>query len=168
MTNSDSLIEEIKQEIVLRICNEGIPRIKKCLSHLDEEQVWFSPNEQIPSIANLILHLNGNVRQWFLDGFCAIVYIRYRENEFNAKKTLTKLELLNILDQLSTDIQNNIYKIKHDILLDRKVIQQHFEVSGYSIISHVIEHFSYHVGQITTLTKILTSKDLAYYGDMDL
>lgn len=168
MSNSQDLIDEIKKELLLRICEEGIPRIVKCLDHLDEEELWLMQNSNVPSIANLILHLNGNVRQWFLDGFCGIDYTRIREKEFSARKSHSKIELLSILVKLKSDIQDNIYKINFNNLLSIKTIQNHFEVSGFSAISHVIEHFSYHVGQITTLTKFLINKDLAYYGHLKL
>ena len=45
---------------------------------------------------------------------------------------------------------------------------QGFDTTNFSAIIHVIEHFSYHTGQITTLTKWLTSKDTSYYGGIDL
>ena len=45
---------------------------------------------------------------------------------------------------------------------------QIYEESGLSILIHVIEHFSYHVGQVTYFVKAHTSKDTAYYADQDL
>jgi uncharacterized damage-inducible protein DinB len=47
-------------------------------------------------------------------------------------------------------------------------VVQGFEVTGFSVVVHVIEHFSYHTGQITTLTKFLTNKDTGYYAGIDL
>ncbi|MDA9773384.1 DUF1572 domain-containing protein [Saprospiraceae bacterium] len=168
MSNSSKLINEIKDELVLRVCHEGIVRILKCISQLTEEEVWNCPNDNIPSIGNLILHLNGNVRQWFLDGFCGLSFVRIRDEEFKARKSHTISELSAILQSLKTDIEENTYIINHDLLVRKKTIQNHFHVSGFSIISHVIEHFSYHVGQISTLTKLLINKDLSYYSDLNL
>jgi uncharacterized damage-inducible protein DinB len=48
------------------------------------------------------------------------------------------------------------------------MIIQGFTVTGFSILIHVIEHFSYHTGQITTLTKWLTKQDTSFYGGIDL
>ncbi len=45
---------------------------------------------------------------------------------------------------------------------------QCFEETGVGIIIHVIEHFSYHTGQIALLTKLLTNKDTQFYEDLDL
>jgi len=52
--------------------------------------------------------------------------------------------------------------------IDKKYLIQGFDVTGFSVLVHVIEHFSYHTGQITTLTKWLTNKQTDYYGDIDL
>jgi len=164
----DILIEEIKQELLLRVTEEGIPRIEKCISLLSEDEVWISPNDEIPSIGNLILHLNGNVRQWFLDGFCDVSYTREREKEFTSRKTHNKSQLMDIISYLSSDIKENIYKINLNKLTHKKMIQSYYFVSGFSIINHITEHFSYHVGQIATLTKLIKNTDLGFYADLDL
>lgn len=168
MNDIEILLIEIREELKLRICIEGIPRIKKCISLLSEDEVWKIFNNEIPSIGNLILHLNGNVRQWFLDGFCGISFTRYREKEFNVSKSPTKSELLVLLSSLSIDIEYNIHKISYDLLIRKKTIQNHFFVSGYSIINHITEHFSYHTGQIATLTKLCINSDLGFYDDVKL
>ncbi|MCB0557948.1 MAG: hypothetical protein H6573_01880 [Lewinellaceae bacterium] len=52
------------------------------------------------------------------------------------------------------------------LLRPRKV--QTFEETGLSILVHVAEHFSYHVGQVTYYVKIRKDIDLAYYGNIPL
>jgi uncharacterized damage-inducible protein DinB len=60
--------------------------------------------------------------------------------------------------------------IKH--LDNSKLLKIHsvqgFELSGIGIIIHVVEHYSYHTGQISFYTKLLKDKDLGYYADLDL
>ena len=34
-----------------------VPKIRKCLNHLTDEDIWWRPNESSNSIGNLILHL---------------------------------------------------------------------------------------------------------------
>jgi Protein of unknown function (DUF664) len=43
--------------------------IRSCVEGLSDEQVWWRPNDASNSIGNLILHLNGNVRQWLVSSF---------------------------------------------------------------------------------------------------
>ena len=58
----------IKEQFKLRIYTEGIARINKVIDMLTEEQVWYSPNANMNSVGNLVLHLNGNVTQWIGTG----------------------------------------------------------------------------------------------------
>jgi uncharacterized damage-inducible protein DinB len=165
---TDQLVEEIKKEFVLRICDESISKIISCINIISDVDLHFSPNNNIPCIANLVLHLNGNVRQWFLNGLCDLEYNRVRENEFKRQKKLTKIDLIHILSTLSTDIKENIHIINYNLILNKKTIQNIYFVSGYSIINHVTEHFSYHTGQIVTLTKILKDSNLGFYNGLNI
>ena len=52
--------------------------------------------------------------------------------------------------------------------LERDWHVQGFQESGVAIVVHVVEHFSYHVGQITLHTKLLLDVDTGYYAGQDL
>ena len=45
------------------------PRMRSAVESLSEEQMWWRPNPASNSIGNLLLHLDGNVRQWLVDSF---------------------------------------------------------------------------------------------------
>jgi hypothetical protein len=47
------------------VFDQCLAKIEHCLSQLTDEQVWWRPHESLNSIGNLILHLTGNVRQWY-------------------------------------------------------------------------------------------------------
>jgi uncharacterized damage-inducible protein DinB len=53
-----------------------------------------------------------------------------------------------------------------DLLQQRRV--QGFELSGLGMVLHVVEHLSYHTGQIAYLTKALKNRDLGFYDGIDL
>ena len=59
------------------------PRLRACVESLTDEQVWWRPNEASNSIGNLILHLNGNVRQWLVSSFRESADVRNRPAEFS-------------------------------------------------------------------------------------
>ena len=42
---------------------ERLGKIKHCLNQLNDEEIWRRPRPEMNSIANLMLHLAGNVRQ---------------------------------------------------------------------------------------------------------
>lgn len=163
----DQLSQTIKQELIRRICEESIPRILKCLTHLSEEQLTWRPNNHTNSVANLILHLNGNVRQWLLASLLNIPHKRQRDQEFLPKTTTTQKELELLLQELNQDIRKAALQLNQNYLESTFSIQG-FKENGISIVMHVMEHFSYHTGQITYITKQLQNLDTAYYSGFDL
>src|SRR5271156_1831807 len=56
--------------------------INRCLSKLSDEQMWHRGADHENSIANLLLHLDGNLRQWFLHGIDGQPDVRQRDEEF--------------------------------------------------------------------------------------
>ncbi len=45
----------------------SLAKIAHCVDQLSDDDVWWRPFEAANSIANLLLHLSGNVRQWIGD-----------------------------------------------------------------------------------------------------
>ena len=45
-----------------------LPKIERCLERLTDEQVWWRASERSNSVGNLLLHLEGNLRQWVVSG----------------------------------------------------------------------------------------------------
>src|SRR5215475_13097211 len=70
------------------------PRLKSCVESLTEEQIWWRPNEASNSIGNLLLHLNGNVRQWLVASFEHLDDTRDRPAEFNQRGRISGSALL--------------------------------------------------------------------------
>ena len=62
------------------------------------------------------------------------------------------------------DIEPILSNLNED-QINRLTSVQGFEVTGFSILIHVIEHFSYHTGQISLLTKLMKHQDLGYYDE---
>jgi len=159
--------ELLIKEFEHRLFDESYERIFKCLSMIEERDLWRTPVQNIPPIGNLILHLCGNARQWILSGLGDKLDNRDRDQEFVIQTNIKKSELIFLLQNLRVNLRQTIVDIDPKVL-EKKHSIQGFEVTGFSILIHVIEHFSYHTGQITTLTKWLTNKETDYYGDIDL
>ncbi|MEL6627208.1 MAG: DinB family protein [Bacteroidota bacterium] len=166
--HTQSLANLLIQETQRRLFEESVPRIKKCLAMISEEEVWLNLNEATNSIGNLILHLNGNVRQWILSGLVGQPDTRKRQEEFDAQPgSLAKTDLIHMLDQLEAEVQEALQNVSPDDLLRKRSVQV-FEESGLSILVHVVEHFSYHVGQITYIVKSIKNEETHYYGGQNL
>ncbi len=157
----------LAQEVTRRISQESIPRIIQCLDLLGDENIHFRPNENCNSVANLILHLDGNVRQWMIAILESSPDIRQRELEFTPQPHLKIIDLKNILIALNKDIDRTVKHLLEMDLTTRYEVQCYRE-SLLSIVVHVIEHFSYHTGQITYVTKMVCNVDTGYYEGEDL
>lgn len=150
-----------------RLFEESLPRVRRCLSYLDEAEVWLRPNENVPSVGNLVLHLCGNVRQWIGSGLGGAADGRDRAAEFSERGPIPKADLLARLEGVLAEADQVLDRLDPETLLQKRPVQA-FEESGLSILVHVVEHFSYHTGQITTFIKTRKNVDLGYYAGIDL
>lgn len=80
------------------LTGEYLPKIRVCCAKLSREQLWWRPDEASNSIANLVLHLAGNVRQWIVAGVGGAADERQRAEEFSARGGLDADELLERLE----------------------------------------------------------------------
>jgi len=163
----DALKEIIKDQIQQRLVEEGIDRVISCVEKLTLKQLHYTPNSNSNSIVNLILHLDGNVRQWLLAGVFNHDDTRDRNSEFAIQKNLNSKHLLQVLEQLREDVVSELQNIEAIDLSEKRNVQCYNETI-LSMIIHVIEHFSYHTGQITYITKMLLDIDTKYYDNLDL
>lgn len=165
---SDRIIHTLKEEFDRRVYEEGVERIKKVCGLLSEEELWYTPNDASNSIGVLILHLCGNVTQWIGSGIGNMTDQRERGLEFAPEHRPPKELLLAKLSSLPAVTDLAFATVVNDAqLLDPRKVQG-FNETTLSIIVHVIEHFSYHVGQIALIAKYLKGRDLGFYADMDL
>lgn len=160
------LAREFIEQSIFRL-EENPPRILKCLNRLSKEQVWLKPNPSSNSIGNLILHLCGNISQYILSSLGELPDQRQRDLEFSAKGGFNKKELFEKFDTVIKKSAAVIRDCDEASLLKIRSVQG-FDLSGIGIIIHVVEHLTYHTGQIAYWTKILKDEDLGFYADMDL
>ncbi len=135
-----------------RYLAQYLDRITRCVSLLGESQLWWKPNEACNSIGNLLLHLRGNLSQWALGGLGAEAVARHRSAEFAAKESARKSELLAGLSDVVAQARRTIRELQPEAWR-RAVKVQGYDTDGLGIVVHVVEHMSYHTGQIVALTK---------------
>lgn len=163
----DTIKELLTREVRRRLMEEGVTRIKRCLSELSEEEIWMRPNENSNSVGNLIIHLCGNVRQWIVSGLGGLPDTRERNQEFAEIEPVSAAELLRQLDEVMQEVDEVLEQLD-PIQIVQPLTVQGFDETGLSVMVHVMEHFSYHVGQITYFVKWRKNIDTAFYGDLDL
>lgn len=167
MTELNKINQLLIDDVTRRLFTEGTTRIKNCLSHLSIDQIWHKQNANTNSVGNLILHLCGNVSQYILHGIDGQPDTRQRALEFSTPGPLPTQELINKLNHLETAVTAALNRIQPSHLTQDRHVQG-FDENVISILVHVTEHFSYHVGQITYYTKYILDVDTGYYAGMDL
>jgi uncharacterized damage-inducible protein DinB len=142
------------------------PRLRQCVESLTDEQVWWRPNEASNSIGNLMLHLNGNVRQWLVAPFKKLEDVRNRPKEFSEREILPARALLGQLEATMVQAAEVLDRLTEIDL--RTIFQiQGYTVTGLHAVYQVVEHFGLHYGQIAYITKVLRSADLGFYRELD-
>lgn len=142
------------------------PRLRGCVESLSDEQVWWRPNEASNSIGNLLLHLNGNVRQWLLSSFDGAEDHRNRPAEFSERRVLPAAHLLEQLGATIAEVSKLLARLGDSELLEEYEIQG-YRVTGIEAVYHVVEHFGMHYGQILFVTKLVRGENLGFYAQLD-
>jgi uncharacterized damage-inducible protein DinB len=162
-TQSDGLTRAFLDFSRQKLRDELWPRTCTCLDKLSGDQIWWRPNEQSNSIGNLLLHLNGNVRQWIVSPLGNVPDNRDRDSEFAEGRHIGLSNLRAALDQTVKEFDSILGRLTAADLLKDYTIQGFENVTALEAIYHVIEHFAMHYGQMVYVTKLLTETDLGFY-----
>jgi len=149
-----------------KLLDEYWPRLRSSVESLTADQVWWRPNDTSNSVGNLVLHMNGNVRQWLVGPFTHAEDRRNRPAEFAERQRIPSSTLLDRLGQTMADAGAVLSRLTDTELLATYRIQG-YTVSGLDAVYQVVEHFGLHYGQITYVTKMLRGVDLGFYKELD-
>lgn len=162
-----SFLQLFTTEIKRRLFEESQVRLERCLNELSEEDIWWRPNENSNSVGNLVLHLCGNARQWILSGLGGALDQRKRQAEFDERGPISRAELIRKVHEVMKEIEAVLDHLGTQDL-ERPILVQGFQETGMSILIHVVEHFSYHVGQMAYIVKARLDKQTNFYGGINL
>ena len=161
MADAQNLIDEFKSYSQTKL-NDSLAQIEKCLNLLTLEQIWLRPNEVSNAIGNLVIHLNGNVKQWLVESLGGVPSDRDRPAEFAQRDPIPTAEIFGNLKESVQQACHVIAELTAQQLMEKVTVQK-YEVSGLAAVIHVVEHFSLHTGQIVYATKLLINQDLSLY-----
>jgi uncharacterized damage-inducible protein DinB len=158
-----------------RLLKDYFVKIASAIDALDDEQIWRRPNESSNSIGNLLLHMSGNARQWIISGVGGVEDRRDRALEFAARGSAPGGKLIESMkatlddaDAILAGVENECAHANSDEPLQRICMPQAYQVTVFDAIFHVVEHFSYHTGQIVFAAKWLAEGRLSFYDDRRL
>jgi hypothetical protein len=118
--------------------------------------LWTKPPGISNSIGNLVLHLNGNLREYIGRQLGGVPYSRQREREFS-QTGLTLADLRARVEPLATLIPEIVAGLS-DTDLNRLYPEEPFNspISTAQYLVSLNSHLNYHLGQIDYLRRILT------------
>jgi len=161
--NQDKVTQEVERRS--SECLDGcIARIRHCLSQVSPAQVWWRPNDQMNSIANLVLHLTGNVRRWVVSGIGGAQDIRHRPTEFTARGPILPEQLLTDLLAVVDDAKTTLLGASTENLLQHRRVQG-WTVNGFEALFDCIPHFKGHAQEIICLTRMQLGQAYRFYWE---
>lgn len=162
MTDSVTFVRESAQ--YLR--DVYLPRLERALDALPEGDLWWRPHEGVITFGTILLHLEGNVRQWILSGMGELEDQRERASEFAATSGADGRTLLARLGETVRAACELIDALDDKALAAPYAIQG-FETTGLGAVYHVVEHFSWHTGQAVWIAKARAGAHhgVAFYDD---
>lgn len=146
--------------------DDFLPKLKYCLEQMSNEEIWWRPNENSNSAGNLTLHLCGNMRQWILNSMGDGRFERDRDAEFAERGPVSKAELIESIEATVQGVDTTLQNLAAGDLLERFSVQG-YDTSRLQAIYHVVEHFSYHLGQILFIYKMRTGQDPGFYKSLE-
>lgn len=136
--------------------------IETCLNKIDYALIWSRNGSHENTVGNLVLHLEGNVRQWIIHGIGGVPDVRQRDLEFSTAGGPAAGELASRLRETVNEAMAIIGGLSAERLVER-ITPQNATVSVLEAIYQVVGHFQQHTGQIMFATKQLTGDGLGFY-----
>jgi uncharacterized damage-inducible protein DinB len=138
-------------------------QINRCLDKLSDEQMWCRGGDHENSVANLLLHLEGNMRQWFLHGVDGQPDVRERDAEFTLSPSGRCEEIRRRFAATVAECRSVIGSLPPARLLESIEPQPTANLGPTTILEaiyRIVSHLQLHQGQIVLLTKQLIGTDL--------
>ena len=154
--------EEFVEASRVFLRQDFLPKLLHCLNAMTDDQIWWRPNEQSNSVGNLVLHLRGNLKQWIVASLGGQKFHRERDAEFETRARVPRAELISAIESAVTEVESVLLNLPTAQLLVQYPVQV-YQVSALQAVYHVVEHFSYHLGQILYIYKLQTATDPGFY-----
>ena len=129
-------------------------QIRACLDALNDQQIWWRPNEASNSIGNLVLHCAGSTRHYIGHVVGGRDFARDRDAEFAERTPIAKEELRHRLDEAVEEADRVLREFDPAQLLEST--ERTPKPSTYmQVIGLQLVHYAAHAGQIAFATKLM-------------
>jgi len=153
MGHHEALLSAI-ETLRVRITQVMPAQIRDCLDLLDDEQIWWRPNEQSNSVGNIVLHISGSLNHYLNRNIGDIAYERDREAEFAERRHIPKNELRAIFDDMVAKADKTFDGITTERLSDASPEPKMHNLVIDDLIN-IAAHLANHTGQVVWIAKML-------------
>ena len=129
-------------------------QIRSCVEQLNEEELWWRPNETSNSVGNLVLHVRGSVLHFLFRGVGGHEYERDRPAEFAVPASVSKAQLLALIDEMVEKVAQTFDELDASRLSDPATEPAYYSTIFEDLFG-VALHLATHAGQIVYVTKML-------------
>ena len=151
---ADEIATAVLDALRARITAVFPAQIRECVEALDEEQIWWRPNEGENSIGNIVLHVSGSLNHYLNRQIGGIPYERDREAEFAERRLIPKAELLQIFDDMVAKAEQTFNALTPERLGDPSPEPKMYKVVVQDLVG-IATHLANHAGQVLWITKML-------------
>lgn len=141
---------------LIKIFSRDLDRLRNELQLFQHEaNLWRTTGSVKNSAGNLSLHLIGNLNTYIGKNIGGSGYIRDRDAEFSLKD-VSRTTLLQHIEETKATISTSLRLLTPE-QLDAQYVEPvlGFEMTNSFFLVHLAAHFSYHLGQINYLRRIL-------------
>jgi uncharacterized damage-inducible protein DinB len=156
-------IPETFRQFSIHLTEHSEATIDRCLAQLNDAQILHRNGDHENSIANLLMHLSGNIRQWIMHGIDHQPNVRTRDEEFTLTPTTPIPEIRAQFAATLIEARAIIAALPDARLLEITDPQPGGgwgSPTALESIYRVVSHLEMHTGQIVLLTKQLLHRDL--------
>jgi len=144
----------LKEEIKSLYVRDLLKVKQEIKSYKDERKLWVIADGISNSAGNLCLHLIGNLNHFIGAMLGNTGYVRNRELEFS-QKNIAADELVKSIDDTIVVVETALTKLSDDILNeDYPLLYNNEKVSTILMLTHLLTHFGYHLGQINYFRRL--------------
>jgi hypothetical protein len=135
--------------------NRDLLKLKQEIeSYNDQNKLWYVEKGILNSAGNLCLHLIGNLNHFIGATLGNTGYVRNRDLEFS-QKNIPADELVKRINDTVVVIENAFSKLSDNILNeDFPLLYNNQRVSTMLMLTHLLSHLGYHLGQINYLRRL--------------
>ena len=133
-----------------------LARLLRQLDALDDARLWQVLPGVTNSAGNLLLHLNGNLREFVGRQLGGVPYVRDRPREFAAahqSREVMRAELTE-LASLVPGLIGRMSDARWSEMFPEDVLGE--PLTNRQFVTHLYGHLNYHLGQIDYLRRVLT------------